>query len=65
MMCAALSPQDLPCYRLRQLKDEPTASQGGLAGQFGVSLGKVSYCPRALVDKGLARVFLLASEETQ
>ena len=50
-----MSPQDLPYYLLRQLKDEPAASQRGLAEQFGVSLGKVNYCLRALVDKGLVK----------
>ena len=28
------------------------ASQRGLAGRLGVSVGKVNYCLRALVDKG-------------
>ena len=31
------------------------ASQRGLAERFGVSLGKVNYCLRALVDKGLVK----------
>ena len=37
---------------LRHLADEPAASQRGLAERLGVSVGKVNYCLRALVDKG-------------
>lgn len=50
-----MTPQELPYYLLRQLTDEPAASQRNLAQQFGVSLGKVNYCLRALVDKGLVK----------
>ena len=50
-----MAPQDLPYYLLCQLTHEPAASQRGLAGRFGVSLGKVNYCLRALVDKGLVK----------
>ena len=37
---------------LRQITDQPTVSQRGLAARLGVSVGKVNYCLRALVDKG-------------
>ena len=37
---------------LRHLADEPAASQRSLAERLGVSVGKVNYCLRALVDKG-------------
>jgi EPS-associated MarR family transcriptional regulator len=37
---------------LRQLADQPAASQRSLAEHLGVSVGKVNYCLRALVDKG-------------
>lgn len=37
---------------LRHLADQPAASQRGLAERLGVSVGKVNYCLRALVDKG-------------
>ncbi|MES2911984.1 MAG: MarR family EPS-associated transcriptional regulator [Pseudomonadota bacterium] len=50
-----MAPQDLPYYLLCELTDEPSASQRGLAERFGVSLGKVNYCLRALVDKGLVK----------
>jgi EPS-associated MarR family transcriptional regulator len=43
-------------YRLlRHLADHPDASQRSLASVLGVSLGKVNYCLRALVDKGLIK----------
>ena len=43
---------DLDYEILRQITDQPTASQRGLAARLGVSVGKVNYCLRALVDKG-------------
>lgn len=50
-----MTPQELPYYLLCQLTNEPAASQRNLAQRFGVSLGKVNYCLRALVDKGLIK----------
>lgn len=50
-----MTPQELPYYLLCQLMNEPAASQRNLAERFGVSLGKVNYCLRALVDKGLVK----------
>jgi EPS-associated MarR family transcriptional regulator len=47
-----MPPKELPYYLLRQLTREPAASQRSLAMQLGVSLGKVNFCLRALVDKG-------------
>jgi EPS-associated MarR family transcriptional regulator len=44
--------QDLPYHLLRQLTNQPAASQRSLAMSLGVSLGKVNFCLRALVDKG-------------
>ena len=37
---------------LQQIATQPSASQRGLAVRLGVSVGKVNYCLRALVDKG-------------
>lgn len=40
-------------YRLlRLLEKEPQLSQRELAERMGVSLGKVNYCMRALIEKG-------------
>lgn len=47
-----MSSQDLSYYVLRHLTNEPTASQRCLAANMGVSLGKLNFCLRALVDKG-------------
>lgn len=54
-MISYMPPKDLPYYLLCQLTHEPVASQRGLAERFDVSLGKVNYCLRALVDKGLVK----------
>ena len=52
---ATMTSQDLPYYLLRRLVNHPDASQRSLAKRFNVSLGKVNYCLRALVDKGLVK----------
>ncbi len=44
-------------YRLlRYLEDHPQASQRELALHLGVSLGKINYCLRALVEKSLVKM---------
>jgi MarR family transcriptional regulator, temperature-dependent positive regulator of motility len=40
---------------LKILEQNPRISQRELAGEMGVSLGKVNYCLKALVDKGLVK----------
>lgn len=37
---------------LKLLESNPEASQRELASELGVSLGKVNYCLKALIDKG-------------
>lgn len=37
---------------LKLLEQNPQATQRELAAQLGVSLGKVNYCLKALIDKG-------------
>jgi EPS-associated MarR family transcriptional regulator len=37
---------------LKQIQDNPEITQRELAGITGVSLGKLNYCLKALVDKG-------------
>lgn len=49
-------PEDLSYRLLRELTDQPTVSQRGLADRFGVSVGKVNYCLRALVERGWVKV---------
>lgn len=44
-------------YRLlKLLEDNPGLSQRELAAALDVSLGKVNYCMRALVDRGWVRI---------
>ncbi len=47
-----MTQNDLDLELLRQLKQQPAASQRKLAETLGVSVGKLNYCLRALVDKG-------------
>jgi EPS-associated MarR family transcriptional regulator len=43
-------------YRLlKHLAADPRASQRALARALGISLGKVNYCLRALIEKGLVK----------
>ena len=44
--------QELDLNLLRQLNTQPEASQRKLAENLGVSVGKLNYCLRALVDRG-------------
>jgi EPS-associated MarR family transcriptional regulator len=47
---------DESSYRLlRQLEANPAASQRELAREMGMSLGKVNFCLRALIDKGMVK----------
>lgn len=41
---------------LRQISRTPSTSQRGLAGQLGISVGKVNYCLQALAAKGWVKV---------
>ena len=41
---------------LKLLQAHPHLSQRELAGKMGVSLGKVNYCMRALIEKGLVKL---------
>ena len=57
MNAPAPRPRDDVRYRLlRYLAEHPEASQRDLAVHLGVSLGKVNYCVRALVQRGLVKV---------
>jgi EPS-associated MarR family transcriptional regulator len=44
-------------YRiLKLLEADPQASQRRIADELGISLGRVNFCLKALVDKGLVKV---------
>lgn len=47
--------EDLHFRVLKMLEDRPDLSQRELADQLGVSNGKLHYCMRALIDKGLIK----------
>ncbi len=50
-------PQQETRYRLLKLLNEnPNLSQRQLADETGVSLGKVNYCLKALISRGLIKV---------
>jgi len=40
---------------LRRLEANPEISQRELAGELGISLGKVNFCIQALIEKGLVK----------
>ncbi|WP_072755156.1 MarR family EPS-associated transcriptional regulator [Thermomonas hydrothermalis] len=48
--------EDLQIEILRRLADSPEVSQRELARQTGVSLGKLNYVLRALIDKGWVKI---------
>jgi EPS-associated MarR family transcriptional regulator len=48
--------QDVRYRLLKYLSEHPEASQRQLARELGVSVGKVNYCLRALIEKGLLKV---------
>ena len=50
-----LNPTDTHLKVLRHLEDNPEITQRELAKELGVSLGKVNYCLKALVLKGLVK----------
>ena len=44
-------------YRLlKLLADQPSATQRELARELGISLGKINYCLKALMEKGWVKV---------
>lgn len=45
-------PEDTDLALLRQISTQSAASQRDLASRLGISVGKINYCLRALVDKG-------------
>ncbi len=40
---------------LKRLESNPEISQRELAGDLGISLGRVNYCIQALIEKGLVK----------
>jgi EPS-associated MarR family transcriptional regulator len=48
--------EDLHFRVLKLLQDEPDLSERELASRFGVSNGKLHYCMKALIEKGLVKL---------
>jgi EPS-associated MarR family transcriptional regulator len=48
--------EDLHFRVLKLLQDEPDLSQRELASRVGVSNGKLHYCMKALIEKGLVKL---------
>jgi EPS-associated MarR family transcriptional regulator len=48
--------EDLHFRVLKLLQDDPDLSQRDLAERLGVSNGKLHYCMKALIDKGLVKL---------
>jgi EPS-associated MarR family transcriptional regulator len=55
--------EDLHFRVLKLLQDDPDLSQRELAKQLGVSNGKLHYCMKALIDKGLVKLGNFASSK--
>ena len=41
---------------LRKIRSKSNSSQRQLATELGFSLGKINYCLKALIDKGLVKI---------
>ncbi len=48
-------PEDSRYQILKKLEANPEISQRELASELGISLGKVNYCLRALIEKGMVK----------
>ena len=55
--------EDLHFRVLKLLQDDPGLSQRELARVLGVSNGKLHYCLRALIDKGLVKLSNFANSK--
>jgi EPS-associated MarR family transcriptional regulator len=55
--------EDLHFRVLKLLQDSPDLSQRELANRLGVSNGKLHYCMRALMDKGLVKLANFANSK--
>jgi EPS-associated MarR family transcriptional regulator len=51
-----VSREELRFRVLRLIDDDPYASQRKMSESLGVSLGRINYCLRALVGKGLLKI---------
>ena len=45
-------PEEIHYHVLKHIEENPSITQRELAKELGVSVGKVNYCLKALIDKG-------------
>ncbi|HWJ96049.1 MAG TPA: MarR family EPS-associated transcriptional regulator [Telluria sp.] len=55
-MPASHTDHDLDYQLLRQIAEQESTNQRDLAQRMGVSVGKVNYCLRAVIDRGWVKV---------
>ncbi|MBS0379629.1 MAG: MarR family EPS-associated transcriptional regulator [Proteobacteria bacterium] len=60
-----MSVDEMPLQLMRLIAANPRVSQRELAGEFGISLGKVNYCLRALVQQGYVRAVPLRNSRNR
>ena len=48
--------KDIRLDLLRKLEEKPSYTQRELSKEMGVSLGKVNYCMKKLIEKGLVKL---------
>lgn len=51
-----MPPNDLDFELLRQISGKEVTNQRDLAAKLGVSVGRINYCLRAIIDKGWVKV---------
>ena len=56
MACNSLLTDEYRYRILKLLEADPQASQRRIADELDISLGRVNYCLKALIDKGLVKV---------
>ncbi|MEW6712397.1 MAG: MarR family EPS-associated transcriptional regulator [Candidatus Riflebacteria bacterium] len=48
--------EEIDCNLIKAIAETPALPQRRLAEQLGCSLGKINYCLKALIEKGLIKV---------
>jgi EPS-associated MarR family transcriptional regulator len=51
-----MNQKDIRLDLLRKLESNPESTQRELSQEMGVSLGKVNYCMKKLIEKGLIKI---------
>ncbi len=51
-----MNQKDIHLGLLRKLEENPEYTQRELSQEMGVSLGKINYCMKKMIDKGLIKI---------